>query len=638
MDKNDAPVSLELPYDWHMMDAQQPQKSTSASDIPTDDTKTLSLNSGLRAPIDKTTQDAWHHSRGSSESYTVLFTDLQKSPLESPNGGENTRGCNVSPTALNSQVDTAVKSVDGTEIQVDEKLVSIEVGELLVQDDSVAPNEKIREVDMETEGAALQNVELNKEKGSEKCKPISKLAEESSSELQNVKPPKPEAAVPHLTSNLENTNELEQIIDFKEISKPVSKVISIAELLRAQLKALDSTLGNSVPIIPIQADFVQELSTCQELKEDDGKCGPEVKKSMPDKKMETMTDDAPPTNIKATLMEIYHQLNTDLTTEQVHARGATSSPVQALQKTCVISPVSVPEATGLHNCDIKYNESVMDIGKEAEASTPVPLIETVSPTKPSRQTSNIIVLEHVKDEPVQLKDIEFVQKLMPEIKLNGKAEKVVTEMNSTTLLDQCKVEEHNASNSSVQSGQKLPTKSVKENHQVLEQDSSMVEEFSTNPTPEASPSLRKRNCASPIPSATPQELASGARRKILVPKAKPEEAAEATSPAENPTQKIPSSKLSTSPVSLSTSPGSSRRSPLLQPPAEQTSPVERRSPLFSRRKTALETQAPNQQEVHTPKTEGKPAEKKKHYPFKGKTDVTCMFLIITNSRKPQMIL
>ncbi|GLD58260.1 alpha-protein kinase 3 [Lates japonicus] len=103
------------------------------------------------------------------------------------------------------------------------------------------------------------------------------------------------------------------------------------------------------------------------------------------------------------------------------------------------------------------------------------------------------------------------------------------------------------------------------------------------------------------------ELASGARRKILIPKAKPEEATEATSPTDNQAQKkevsSPSSRLSTSPVTPSMSPSLPRRSPLLQPAGERTSPVERHSPLLSRRKTALETQVPNQQvaeEKHDP--------------------------------------
>lgn len=629
MKRNDAPVGLELPPDWRTMDVQPPaRKPPLKRESTIDDTQIFSLNSGVQAPIDKMTEDTCNHSRGSSESHTVLFTDLHKPPLESHDGGENTRGCNVSPTALQSQVDTTVISGDGTEIQVDEKVESKEIGKLLVQDESVTPNEQI--VDMETECAALQNVEQNKEKGTEMSELMSKTAEESSSELQNVKPDEFERALPHLTNYFENTNELEKILDFKEIPKPVSKVISIAEILRAQLKALDSTLINSVPTIEVQADFVHKptttgTETCQQLKEDVRKCDPEVKKSMPDRKMEKITDDTAPTNIKATLMEIYHQLNTDSTPEQIQTQGATSPPVQALQKPLVIPPVSDLETTGLNAGAKKCNVNIMDVGKETEASTSTDELtvnrRSGAPTKASSQTSNIVVLEHAEDQPVQCKNIELVQKLTPEIKLNSKTESGISEMNSTTPLDQCKMEEHNVNSSSLQSGQTFPTKSVEEKNQLLQQDSSIVEEFSTNQTPEVSPLLKKRNCVSPIPSATPQELASGARRKILIPKTKPEEATEATSPVENQTQ---NSKLSTSPVSLSTSPSVSRRSPLLQPPGERTSPVERLSPLVSRRKMALETQAPNQQpteEVHTPKTEGKPAEKNKHDPFKGKTAI-----------------
>lgn len=154
-----------------------------------------------------------------------------------------------------------------------------------------------------------------------------------------------------------------------------------------------------------------------------------------------------------------------------------------------------------------------------------------------------------------------------------------------------------------------------------------------NPPPEASPSLKKRNCVSPIPSATAEELASGARRKILPSKAKPEEASEATSPVDSQTQKkdASTSKLSASPVTPSMSPSMSRRSPLLQPPSEQTSPTERRSPLLSRRKTTAETQAPSQQpteKIHTPKTEEKPAEKEKHDPFKGKITFTYQYMTV----------
>ncbi|XP_068586657.1 alpha-protein kinase 3 [Cebidichthys violaceus] len=698
MNRNDAPVSLELPP--NQMDVQPPQKTGSERETSATDIQTPSLHCGLQAAIDKMTQDTWDHSKGSNESHRALFTDIQKSPLQSPGGGENSRGCNVSSSTQQSQINTAIKTVEGTEIQVDEKVESNEVGKLLVQSDSVAPNEKI--VEMETESAALHMIEhietektkdaANKDtdviivdasnKETEKNEHILEMEAETSSATQDLQSSMLEPAIPLPTKTSENTNMSElQIKEFQEIPKPVTKVISVAELLRSQIKALESTLVNSVTTLPVNAGFVQDSTTavtetCEELKEDNSK--PTVKKSMSDRKTDTSI--TPPTSIKETLIEVFNQLNkTDQ--EQIQSLDATLPPVQALQNPSVIPPISVEntgittETVGLHDSDKTYHEGVMDICRETGASTQVPLKDcpvvslsgsenvkqnlppstskdeltkrlssgtvprepgnplAVTPIKASGQESNITVLEHSKCEPVQGKDMGDALKLTPKAKLNFQTEMGIIEMNSTTL-DQYKMEEHDANTSSLQSVQTFPAKDVlgtdtqENNLHIIQQDSSMVEEFSRtdflgNPTPGASPLLKKRDCVSPIPSATPQELASGARRKILVPKAKPDEASEATSPVDNQTQKkeVPteSSKLSTSPVTLATSPSLSRRSPLLQPPVEQTGPAERRSPLLSRRKMASETQAlsqPPTEEIHTPKTEGKPAEKDKHDPFK----------------------
>lgn len=687
MNRNDAPVNLELPP--NQMDAQPRQKTPSERETTTDDIQTPPVCRGLQAAIDKMTQDTWDHSRGSNESHTGFFTELQKSPLQSPVGGENSPGCNVSSSAKQSQVDTAIKSVEGTEIQVDEKVEGNEVGRLSVQSDSMAPNEKI--VEMETESAALHMVEHTETESiqvsadkdadatiavasseeTQKNDHMYKMEEEASLALQNLKSSLLEPAIPLLTKTPDNQNASElQMTDFQEIPKPAPcNVISVAELLRSQIKALDSALAYS-----FSAGFVQDPTTtvtvtCKELKEDDSKPG--VKKSMPDS-----IDDTPPRNIKETLMEVYNLLN-KMSEEQIHFEGATSPPVEVLQKPLAIPPISVVdtgptiETAGLDGSAKKDNEGVMDVCLETlvplkdypvlplseseevkQNFIPSPSEEELtkrlisgtvsqepgtplagSPTKASRQESYIIVLEHAKDEPVQGKEVGVIPKLTPETELNSNTEKQVTEMNSSTP-EQCKMEEHDTKNNSLRE-KKFPTKSElgtdnqENNHHIIQQDSSMVEEVSRtdplgNPTPEASPLLRRRDCPSPIPSATPQELASGARRKILVPKAKPEEAPEATSPVDNQTQKkeVPteSSKLSVSPVTLSTSPSLSRRSPLLQPPGGQTPPVERRSPLLNRKKTTSETQAPSQQtteEISTPKTEGKPAEKDKHDPFKG---------------------
>ncbi|XP_008276780.1 alpha-protein kinase 3-like [Stegastes partitus] len=701
MNRNDAPVSLELPPDRCVIGSQPPQKTSIKSQTTTDDIQTSSLHGGRRAAIGKMTQDTYDHSRESNESHTALFTHLQKSPLESPGGGgDDTQRCNVSSTSLQSQVDTAIKTVEGTETQYDEKVEGNGVGKLLIQAQNVASKEKV--VEMETEAVALHMTEQTKIektkdaerkdtgvtivngsfKETEKKELISKVEEKTHSELQGQRSDKFTTPPLH-TKSSEKTNSLEHTLSFQEIPQPVTKVISIAELLRSQIKALGSTLANSVSIIPTHANLVQDLTTtakemCQELRDDNRKHKLETKKSMPDRETEKSTDITPPTNTKATLVEVYHQVNkTDQ--EQIQCQDEASPPAKALQEPVVIPPSSVIDTgttvgiTGLHGSGTKYNEGAMDIGQDTEASTPGPpndssvavslfgskhvkdsfpplksedkltnrppavsnLSGTVTQESGSALTMthmeepNVTVLEYAKDAPIQGKDSGFIQKLTPEIKLNSKTEKGITDIN-LTLSGQDKIEEHN-SKTSLQDIPKFPTNSVfstgpqQNNLQPIQQESSMVQECLrsdsfTNPTPEPSPSLKKRNCVSPIPSATPQELASGARRKILTSKAKPEDGTEATSPVDNHTLKgeVPtqSSKLPTSPVTLSVSPSLSRRSPLLQPAGEQLSPVERRSPLVSRRKMASETQTQSQlptEEIHP---EGKPAEKDKYNPFK----------------------
>eukprot|EP00063_Salmo_salar_P056959 XP_014031794.1 PREDICTED: alpha-protein kinase 3-like isoform X1 [Salmo salar] len=139
--------------------------------------------------------------------------------------------------------------------------------------------------------------------------------------------------------------------------------------------------------------------------------------------------------------------------------------------------------------------------------------------------------------------------------------------------------------------------------------------------------LKGSDSVSPMPSATPQELASGARRKILIPKPKGEDPEAVASPTDTQSPQREevlrmSSRLS--PESSSPmSPGLSRRSPLLQPPnGQRTPPTERRSPLLSRRKlaptpeTLKQSQEPALETTDTTKTEEKPAEKDKHNPFK----------------------
>ncbi|XP_047452534.1 titin homolog isoform X2 [Mugil cephalus] len=122
---------------------------------------------------------------------------------------------------------------------------------------------------------------------------------------------------------------------------------------------------------------------------------------------------------------------------------------------------------------------------------------------------------------------------------------------------------------------------------------------------ESSPRMKRRDSLTLIRSATPEELASGARRKIFIPKTKEDvEAAvfgalDGQGKKENPYM----------------SPSQARRAALLQAPTGQsTPPMERRSPLLSRRKATLEVpkvvEETTKEELADNKQEEKPAEKK----------------------------
>ncbi|XP_036005743.1 alpha-protein kinase 3 isoform X1 [Fundulus heteroclitus] len=109
------------------------------------------------------------------------------------------------------------------------------------------------------------------------------------------------------------------------------------------------------------------------------------------------------------------------------------------------------------------------------------------------------------------------------------------------------------------------------------------EDFSGGSTPtsslscESSPRLKRRDSLTLIRSATPEELASGARRKIFIPKREEELEGAVFSVLEGKKE------------SPYMSPSQARRAALLQASTGQkTPPMERRSPLMSRRKATLE--------------------------------------------------
>lgn len=133
---------------------------------------------------------------------------------------------------------------------------------------------------------------------------------------------------------------------------------------------------------------------------------------------------------------------------------------------------------------------------------------------------------------------------------------------------------------------------------------------------ESSPRLKRRDSLTLIRSATPEELASGARRKIFIPR-------EGEGVGVVVALGVGGSPLDTQVKKEAPymSPSQARRAAFLQAPAgSQTPPLERRSPLLSRRKATLEVpkvvEEISTEEPESPKTEVKPPEKEKQNPFK----------------------
>ncbi|XP_067091655.1 alpha-protein kinase 3 [Osmerus mordax] len=131
---------------------------------------------------------------------------------------------------------------------------------------------------------------------------------------------------------------------------------------------------------------------------------------------------------------------------------------------------------------------------------------------------------------------------------------------------------------------------------------------------ESSPRLKRRDSLSQIRSATPEELASGARRKIFIPKT---QGVEGESAMVGPGVLDVQCKKETPYMS----PSQARRAVFLQASAgSQTPPLERRSPLLARRKTTLDVprvlEETTVEEPENPANETKPVEKEKLNPFK----------------------
>ncbi|XP_077418966.1 alpha-protein kinase 3-like [Vanacampus margaritifer] len=240
---------------------------------------------------------------------------------------------------------------------------------------------------------------------------------------------------------------------------------------------------------------------------------------------------------------------------------------------------------------IEYNQDVVAI-PNANSSKTYPCLP-INPKEEATQRPT----SRTKSDQIQGKNLGLVENFFPDIKFDTEIQQEITGNTSQTLIIQ-------RDPTSCSLGVlRFPSKSV---HGADAQGNclhiqGMVEDiqgkdFLPNPNTEASPLLQTENCDSLPTPATPQELASGARRKILSSKDKPEIN---LLPDHQPMKQEVSpldTMLNSSPASI-VSPDSSQRSPLLQPSDDRSPLVEKRSPMLERKKTAVtkaSSQPPNE--------------------------------------------
>lgn len=610
MSRNDAPVGVEVPHNHLSVEAQPSQKSPSKRETPADDIKTLTFSTGPQAATGKMVKDRWDHSGGSNGSCLVPFTDQQKSPLQNPDTGETSRGCTISPRTKRGQVDTPIKTVKETVKEVGTKADSRNVGE------STRSKSKISHDKIEMENESVDYQQTNeKHPKLTTDKEMERISDESENQSEKSELPlkKAERTSVSRSSNIPIKASQPQAKDSQKHQTTPPNVVSIAELLRSQIKALDSMLANAGGQEP------PSIATKTNLKGDEGKRMPGVKTS------NRRIEDVPLRNIKETLMEVYQQLRLDQ--EQLEMQDAVSAAVQPSEIPSPISAVGTGTTAGTNK---KMNALCEETGAILVSGLSTSVGQETDTLPPGEHVMSspglhIPVLKHTEDKSDLDKHGQFLPKSSS---VDGIMAKKETFEN---LLDPSKTYKLHMDNDVQKVSPDIEQVTHLQANEFNQQASLMVEDFPQTDalvclSPKSSPLLKRRSHTPHVPAATQQELSSGARRKIPKEKTSPDEVSEAPSPVYNQVQiHNPSTESPSCPASLLSSPSLQKTSQLLQPlSAEQTPSLDTQSPVFSRRKIQPEDPTQSQktsEETHVQKTEQKPSKKKKHDPFKGRNYV-----------------
>lgn len=526
------------------------------------DRRSPSLRHGLHKTNEKRTQDTQDHSRGSSKLCTDLLPDTEKSTLESPKAGNNRSECNIAPAAQQSQLNTPIKTAEGKEIQLDEKVTCNEAKTSIVKPTSVAPKEVGgMEIAQEKNADVNANHDIKMD--------LPNTEKESKSSIETVAISSGGKDTTLMTNNKSEMLSDSESKDFQKCPSPIPNILSIAELLRSQINALEESVSSRIT--------PKDTSTIETIVESDSNSAKKTSK-------DTCIDKGPPQTIKETLMQIYNEL---IKTKELFADEAL-----ALQN-CV-QPTRSLESPPLDNVSTeKTLLSTDDVNKHTPKNC---LPEMVISLKVNGH-------EVPKNDSVQNNDTGAKGKQTPEILLNSDPVED-TVMIAEPFISNGKTQE---SMSSLEPVQVLPVQSVSDNQKEspANGDSVIVDDLPCAIL-ETSPSLKKKDCVS-VPSATPQELASGARRKIPSShKTKLDDQGPCT----------PNKDLNPSAAAGASSPGLSRHPALLLSSPEQASPKKKRSPLLGRKKSPVEMLCQETQGLSDAKSEENLADKAKNDPFK----------------------
>ncbi|CAL9701956.1 unnamed protein product [Knipowitschia caucasica] len=568
--RNEAPVDLELQP--KLQAAVAPETTTCKKTER--DRRGTSLHHGFHKSMDNMTQDKQGHLMGSNKISLGLSPSMQKLPFKGPRTAENKSKCNVSPTAQQGQTKTPISTVGEEEIQHEQIKTSataatstgvLQLNGRTQHDESrfflEEKNEEIAKTIEEMSG------DLKKEEKHNSSDECVQVPLEGHCSLQ----PEEHTQVINKSDMLLKSEQK----DLKKCPSPIPNIISIAELLRSQINALEESVSpQTAATNNSTGKGVEGESNCITTNKD------------------PLTDQGPPQSIKETLLLIYNELikTRDLFVDETPVLSNCTQPLNAAE----IPSLIAPKVTIFSEMNDK---ATTGLSERASENNGYPLEEP----EESMDTDAQRLTQGKHCPSLFVEETQTVTNETAKTNLECFPVVEVRETFSAPLIS--KTEELTSNMSHLEIVQELPApsalESVDTNITIEDVETVMLSHL----IPETCPGLEKRSDS--IPAATPQELASGARRKVLSHKNKLEEPL----PINNSSNPIA--------VSVPTSPQPSGHSVLLLPNVEAASPKIKRSPLLSKKKSpAADVPNPPTSELPNVKSEEGLANKVKNDPYR----------------------